>query len=117
MTDSIIDQGLGKMLWQCFQKFSTIQENGFVEWQNVSRRSRPRNQFTGLRFGRGSPRSCWRKRIQFGKTARSSQPMESHFEEGNAGLASPLPLLNFSRGSSEGEGQQARAEQRYSRRR
>jgi len=57
------------------------------------------------------------KRIQFGKTARSSQPMESHFEEGNAGLASPLPLLNFSRGSSEGEGQQARAEQRYSRRR
>ena len=23
------------MLWQCFQKFSTIQENGFVEWQNA----------------------------------------------------------------------------------
>jgi hypothetical protein len=56
------------------------------------------------------------KRIQFGKTARSSRPMESHFEEGNAGLASPHSLLNFSRGSSEGESQQARTEQRYSRR-
>jgi hypothetical protein len=114
MTDSIIDQGLCKMLCQCFQKFSTIQENGFVEWQNVSRRSRPRNQFTGLRFGRGSPRSCWRNEYNSEKPQEAAR---SHFEEGNAGLASPLPLLNFSRGSSEGEGQQARAEQRYSRRR